>query len=157
MADQIPRIKSKRQVLRLKTPHLCLQTLMVSLLMLALSICSVQTATCPSSVPSSAATITEQCSFSVYTSTNTFGVAVGPVSNSLYYLHYLPSPDNAVVRKVDASGSQAWVASFALYPIRKSLSVDTTEQSLYLASFLNPLEVLRLLTSDGSIVTQHQL
>ena len=110
MADQIPKIKSKRQVLQLKSPHLCLQTLMVGLWVLAASICSIQTATCPPSVPSStAATTTEQCtfdlhfddlkydfllssifsSFSGYTNTYTDGVVVGPVSNSLYYFYWL--------------------------------------------------------------------
>ena len=109
MADRIPKIKSREQVLRLKPPYLCLQTMMVSLFMLTASISSVQTATCPPSVPSSAATTTEQCtfdlhfgdlksdfilssilrSFSGYTYTYTRGVAVGPVSNSLYYLYHL--------------------------------------------------------------------
>ena len=109
MADRIPKIKSREQVLRLKPPHLCLQTMMVGLFMLAASIFSVQTATCPPSVPCSAATTTEQCtfdlhfvylksdfilssifsSFSTYTYTYTRGVAVGPVSNSLYYLYHL--------------------------------------------------------------------
>ena len=109
MADQIPKIKSKRQVLQLKPPRILLQTIMMGLFMLASSICSVQTATCPSSIPSSAATTTEQytfdlyfgdlefkfilssifSSFSTYTSTRTYGIAAGPVSNSLYYLYLL--------------------------------------------------------------------
>ena len=109
MADQILKIKSNRQVLQLKPPRIFLQTIMVGLFMLASSICSVQTATCPSSIPSSAATTTEQCtfdlyfddlefnfilssifsSFSTYTYTYTGGIAVGPVSNSLYYLYLL--------------------------------------------------------------------
>ena len=157
MADQIPRIKSKRQILQLKPLRLCRKTLIVSLFMLALRICSAQTVTCPTSVPSSAATTTEQSSFTGYT-TNTYGVAVGPVSNSLYYLYYLVTPsDNAAVRRVDASGNQTWVASFAFYPISKSLSVDAAEQSVYLASKNNPLVVLKLDASGGSIVSQHQL
>ena len=109
MADQIPKIKSNRQVLQLKPPRIFLQTIMMGLFMLASSIYSVQTATCPSSIPSSAATTTEQCtfdlyfddlefkfilssilrSFSGYTYTYTDGIAVGPVSNSLYYLYFL--------------------------------------------------------------------
>ena len=117
MADQIPKIKFKRQVLSLKPPHLCLQTLMVGLWVLAASICSVQAATCPSSVPSSAATTTEKCTFDLhfgdlksdfilssilrsfpgYTYTYTAGVAVGPVSNSLYYLYYLQSERRDVI------------------------------------------------------------
>ena len=145
MADQISKIKFKRQVLQLKPPRLCLQTLMVCLFMLALSICSVQTATCPPSVPSSAATTTEQYSFLGYTTTQTYGIAVGPVSNSLYYLYFLYSslsPSyNSAVRKVDASGSQTWMASFTFYSIVKSLSVDAAEQSLYVASSTSTLMV----------------
>ena len=156
MADQISKIKYKRQVLQLKPHGLCLQTLMVCLWVLAASISSVQTATCPSSVPLSAATTTEQCSFTGYTSTKIYGIAVGPASNSLYYLYALSS-SSAAVRKVDASGSQTWVASFAFFPILKGLSVDAAEQGLYFASATNPLVVLKLLTSSGSIISQHQL
>ena len=107
MADQIPKIKSKRQVLQLKPPHLCFQMLTVGLLVLAASICSIQTATCPSLVPSIAAKITEQCtfdlnlddlysdfipnsilrSFSGYAYTQTSGIVVGSISNSLYYMY----------------------------------------------------------------------
>ena len=66
MDDQIPRIKSKRQVLQFKPSCLWLQTLMVGLCVLAASICSVETATCPPLVPSSAAIITEQCTLNLY-------------------------------------------------------------------------------------------
>ena len=66
MENQIPKIKSKRQVLHSKPPHLSLQTLILGLLVLALSICSIQTAICPPSVPSSAAMTTEQCTFDLY-------------------------------------------------------------------------------------------
>ena len=155
MADQKPKIKFKRQVLQLKPSRLYLQTLIMGLWVLAASISSVQTATCSSSVPSSAATTTELCNFS--TTTYTFGIVVGPVSNSLYYLYALSSPNGSVVRKVDVSGSQTWMASFAFWPIIKSLSVDANEQSVYLESFTNPLVVLKLAASDGSIVSQHQL
>ena len=158
MADQIPKIKSKQLVLQLKPPRFCLQSLMVGLFMLALSIYCVQTATCPSSVPFSATTIIEECSYSGFTTTRSYGVAVGPVSSSLYYLVRITTPsDSAAVRKVDASGSQTWMASFAFYPILKSLSVDAAEQSVYLASLVNPIVVIKLAASDGTIATQHEL
>ena len=74
-----------------------------------------------------------------------------------YILSVSSTPsENVAVRKVDASGSQTWMASFAFFPIVKSLSVDAAEQSVYLASLTSPLVVLRLLTSDGSIASQHQ-
>ena len=158
MADQIPRINFNRLILQLKPPCLCFQSLIVGLFMLAWSICSVQTATCPPSVPFSAATTTEQCNFTGYTNTYTFGVTGGPVSNSLYYLYALVSSSNsAAVRRVDASGSQTWMASLAFYPILKSLSVDAQEQSVYLASNTSPLMVLKLTARDGFIVNQHEL
>ena len=81
---------------------------------------------------------------------------MGPVSNSLYYMYCLTLTDS-VVRKVDASGSLTWMASFHFYPISKSLSVDAAEQSVYLASVSDPIVVLKLTASGGSIVSQHQL
>ena len=158
MADQIPRIKLNWRVLKLKPFRFCFQALIVGLCVVAWSICSVKTATCPPSVPTSAATTTEQYSFSGYTDTYTVGVAVSPVSNSLYSLYAIFTTFySAAVRKVDASGSQTWMASFAYYPLPKSLSVDAAEQSLYLVILANPLVVLKLAASDGSIVSRHQL
>ena len=158
MADQIPKFKPKRQVLQLKPLRLCLKTLIVGLWVLALSICSVQTATCPSSVLYSAATTTEQCNFTGYTTTETFGIVGGPVSNSLYYLYRLNLPSySAAIRRVDASGSQTWMASFVFDPIVKSLSVDAAEQSVYLATSTATLGVLKLSTRDGSKVSHHIL
>ena len=63
MADQIQKTKSKAQVLQLKLPRLYLKTFMIGLCVLVASICSVLTATCPFSVPSSAATTTVQSTF----------------------------------------------------------------------------------------------
>ena len=158
MADQTPKIKSNRQVLEFKPSRLCLQTLVVGLCVFYARICLVLSATCPPSVPISSATTTEQCSFSEYTSTQTDGIAVGPVSNSIYYLYRIYiSPSSAAVRKEDASGSQTWMASTESYPIVKSLSVDAAEQSVYLASLTNTLVVIKLSASDGSIVSQHRL
>ena len=158
MANQISRGESKQSFLQSKTSHLCFRICIVGLLMLSLSISLVQTAICPSSVLFSSAIITDQCSFTGFSIAVTNGVVGGPVSNSLYYLHQLTSSsDYAVVRKVDVSGSQTWIASFAFWPIQKSLSVDAAEQSVYLASWVNPLVVLILSSSDGSVVSQHQL
>ena len=152
------RMKSKQQVLQLKSPRLCLQTLMVGLCVLALSIYSVQTATCSASVSSSLATTTERYSFTGSPIVSAFRIVVGPVSNSFYYLYRLFSGSNsAAVRKVDASGSQTWMASFLFNPIVKSLAVDATEQSVYLSVRKTPLIVLKLDASTGALVSQHQL
>ena len=66
MADQIPKIKSKRQVLQMKPRCLFLEALLIGLSVLSENIYSVQTVTCPPSVPISAATTTEQCTFDLY-------------------------------------------------------------------------------------------
>ena len=60
MADQMSRIKYKQPVLQSKPSGLCF-VLMMSLCVLAVNICSVQTATCSSSVPPLTTTTTEQC------------------------------------------------------------------------------------------------
>ena len=152
------KMKPKQSIRQSKTFKLCFRIFITTIFVLTAKISSVKTATCSSSVPSSAAITTEKCSFDGYSTTYTYGVVEGPVSNSLYYLYRLDSGSNsAAVRKVDASGSQTWMASFAFWPILKSLSVDATEQSVYLASNENPLVVLKLLASDGSVVSQHQL
>ena len=113
MADKIPIIKSKRLISQLKPSRFCFQTLIVGLCVLALSICSVLAATCPSSVPPSMEIIVEKCTFDLYfndykfklifssilcsftgyASTQTYGIVGGPVSNSLYYLYYLQSEE----------------------------------------------------------------
>ena len=66
MAEQIPKFKSKRQVLQMKHRCLFLQTLMIGLCVFSGNIYSVQTATCPSSVPISAAITTEQSTIDLY-------------------------------------------------------------------------------------------
>ena len=111
------RMKSKQQVLQLKPPNLCLQTLMVGLCVLALSIYSVQTATCSASVSSSLATATERYTFDLHfsclnfdfifnsilrsftgsTDVRTYRVVAGPVSNSLYYLYRIQSEKKRVI------------------------------------------------------------
>ena len=117
MADQISKTKSKSQFLKMKRPRICLKTLKVGLCMLVASIYSVLTATCPPSVPLSATITSEQCTFDLhfgdlkcnfifsstlrtfsgFSSFETYGVAGGPVSNSLYYLYRLQSEKEEVL------------------------------------------------------------
>ena len=153
MADQIQKTKSKTQVLEFKPPRLNLKTFMIGLCVLVASICSVITATCPST----ASTTTDQCNFTGSPSTYAFGYTIGPVSNNIYYFLHLSPQYKTAIRKVDESGSLTWMASFAFRQIWKSRSVDAAEQSVYIAVFVNILVVLRLATSNGSIVSQHQL
>ena len=61
---------------------------------------------------------------------------------------------STAVRKVNADGSQAWMAALGFSPILKSMTVDTAEQNVYFASGGNPIAVVWLATSNGSIVNQ---
>ena len=155
MAKQISRILSKWWVFEFNTPQLLFQTFMVILFVLIVSISSVETAIWPSPISSSSATTKQQCSISS-TNTETYGVTEGSVSKNLYFL-YLINPSSTAIMRMNASGTQKWLASFAFYPILKSLSVDPSEKNVYLASWTDPLSVLWLDASDGSIVFQKKL
>ena len=115
-------------------------------------ISTIRWSTCPSSSSTSNTITSEQCSFSGYIVTNTRNVVSGPVSASLYYLYSISTPSNWAIRKTNADGSLAWMSALSLWPIIKSLSVDTLEQHVYVASSNNPLDVVRLGTGTGSIV-----
>ena len=130
MARQISWIRSEQQVFQFQISQFLFRTLIFSLFIMTASIPSVRPSICPSSVPASAAMTIEKYTFSSY-STSPFGTIQGPLSNSLYFLYKLSSSIKAAVRKVDASGSQIWVACFGFEPSAKSLSVDAAEQSVY--------------------------
>lgn len=112
---------------------------------------------CPASVSSLSAITEEQFSFTGYSSTTTYAVERGAVSNSLYYSLEINSPKGTVIRRVNADGTQNWLVSFAFESIIKSLSIDSTEQNVYFWSRTNPIVVLRLSASNGAIVSQNQL
>ena len=159
MAKQMSRIQKVWFALKTKTSLLLFKVFIIGLWVFSSSYYLAQAAICPSSVPSSSATIKEQYNFTGYSNVQTYGLVAGPVSSSLYYMYYLSTtPNKVAVRKVDASSSQSWIASFNFWPILKCLSVDLAEQSLYLANNDSTiLTVLRLSTLDGSVVSQHQL
>ena len=109
--------------------------------------------TWPSSNSASNTIASEQYSFTGYTHTATYNSVLGSVSGSLYYLYAIYDGSNHwAIRKVNSDGSFAWMASFSFPPIIKSLSIDTSEQHVYVASNANPLDVLRLGTDTGAIV-----
>ena len=108
--------------------------------------------TCPSSSTISNTITSDQCSFSGYTYTETYNVALGPVSASLYYLYLINAPINWAIRKINPDGSLAWMTALSFQPIMKSLSVDALEQHVYAAGFTIPLDVVRLGAGTGSIV-----
>ena len=58
---------------------------------------------------------------------------------------------------MDSSDSQIWLTSFALDPTVKCLSVDSSEQNVYIASKTDPISVIRLSANDGTIVSRQTL
>ena len=75
---------------------------------------------------------------------------------------YSPSVSSAnihvAVKKVDVTGSINWMASYAFWPVIKSLAIDAAEQSVYFADYEGTnLIVLKLSTTDGAVVSQHKL
>ena len=64
---------------------------------------------------------------------------------------------NTVVRKFNTDNTLAWMSAFTFWPMMKSLSFDSNEQHVYLASYSSPLIALRLVASTGAIVTAQRL
>ena len=114
-------------------------------------------ATCSSSSSSSLAITSKQETFSGYTSTSTFNVIYGSVSGSLYYLYNLLSNSYSVLRRVNASNSLVWMVGYQFYSLAKSLSIDSSEQYLYLLTRTTPIDWLQLQASDGSFVSSQRL
>ena len=142
MAEIISRISSKRPTTHHSPSSVYLKIFILALCLLAINIPMVQTTICPNSVPSSASKTTEKFTFSGSTSTYVFGVIGDPVSNSLYYLYGITiTTVRTVLQKVDASGSQTWLASFVFQSCMKSLSLDEAKQNVYLASSTSSLAV----------------
>ena len=109
--------------------------------------------TCSASNSNSYLITSNQYSFTGYTITKAYNMASGPISSSLYYSYslYLSSYYTAI-RKINQDGSLAWMAALSIIPIQKSLTVDALEQYVYVSYSNNPLIVIRLAASTGSIV-----
>ena len=114
-------------------------------------------ATCPSSISSSTAITIEQFTVSEYTPSE-LGLVVDSVSNSIYVLNWIHSYTNhiAIVRKLNASGSQNWITAFGDYFSKGRLSVDTAEKYVYLATYSSSLLVTRYSASSGAIMDHHR-
>ena len=129
---------------------------MLVVLMLACIIPFCYWSTCPSFNSNSFKITSEECSFSGYTTTKAYNVVYGPVSFSLYYMYFITTPNGWAIRKVNQDGSLAWMAALSFSPIIKSLTVDSSEQYVYVASYTNPIDVIKLDSSTGSIVDQRR-
>ena len=67
------------------------------------------------------------------------------------------TPDSMVIRKINANNTLEWMASFSFRPIEKSLFIDSIEQCLYIGSYTNPLNILRLSPSTGALLDAQTL
>ena len=56
------------------------------------------------------------------------------------------------IRKINQDGSLAWMAALSLRLIKKSLAVDALELYAFVSYYYNPLIVVRLGATTGSIV-----
>ena len=59
---------------------------------------------------------------------------------------------NAIVR-INPDDSQAWSSSFSFQPVIKGLAVDASEQNVYVSQQNNPLNVLWMYATNGSIAS----
>ena len=125
-------------------------------LMMCSSVCIAST--CPSFIPKTTATTIDQYRISG-SSTYPYKVVSSTVSDNLYYLDYISisnSSLHSVVRKINTSGTQFWQDAFEVNPLKRSLSIDAKELSVYFASSDNPVTVFRLDSSNGDIINQHK-
>ena len=112
--------------------------------------------TCSYSIPNSNVIFTNQARFLGYTNTYTHNIISGPISNSLYYLFYVSTPNNAAIRKLNPDETLDWMVVLAFLPLLKSLSVDPGELYFYVGAVNNPLDVVRMQTSSGGIVSSQR-
>ena len=108
--------------------------------------------------PTDATTIKrEQNSYTGFSSTETYSVKVGLVSNALYYSQKISSPSRMVVRKINQDSSAAWMAVYSADPVSKSLAVDQSETNVYDVYWTSPLHVLRIDATAGTFISAQQL
>ena len=60
-------------------------------------------------------------------------------------------PNNTAIRRMNEDDSLVWMTVISLDPSVKGLSIDPSEQNVYIASSSNPVNVARLQASNGSI------
>ena len=97
----------------------------------------------------------EQSSFTGPTSTQIYGVKIGPVSNSTYLMYGLSS--QTAIRKIYANGTLNWMTGITGATLPKSLSIDAAEQSVYLCLKPNPFITISLSASTGSIISAYAM
>ena len=180
MVKQVNRIKCLCKLLSCTSSIFFRSILIAFLTMLVLNYWMSREATCSSSISSTSAIFTEQYTFrsgfyqfgfnfyyflkwvdysGVTTYARSYGMAVGPVSGSIYSSHFVAMPGTYnIIRKVDSSDSQTWIAAFGYMPALKSIfQMDANEQNLYFTLYNTAMYAVRLSTSTGAPVSFEKL
>ena len=77
---------------------------------------------------------------------------IGVMSNSLYYLEY--SNGYSIIRKTLNDDSVIWIAAFSpTFPQSKSLTIDSSEEFLYVVMISISNHVLKLRTDTGLLIS----
>ena len=79
------------------------------------------------------------------------------IQSKLIIFKYLISSSQTAIRKTDVNGTLIWMAGLTGYPLYKSLSVDVSEQSVYLWRAISPIETIRLDAPTGSIISAYSM
>ena len=127
---------------------------------LILILCSsvIINASWPSTASSSTATNYVSNIFSGYTSCQGSMAVMGPVSMNSYLFSQISSGSaTAAVLRLDLSNNPVWKFGFNMITYQKNLRIDPNEQNLYIMTGGATIDVVRLSTSDGSIVGQYAL
>ena len=98
--------------------------------------------------------------YSFYASSDTsiVGVISGPVSTYNYYVYRIYNPAyRSEIRKLNSNGALIWSTDFQYQSAVKSMTIDSTESTLYLATFTTPVIVVAFKTSDGTIITSYSM
>ena len=128
--------------------------MMLLMLMLYLIWC-IYWNTCSSSVSNIYSLTTNTGSFNGISSSQIYQVVEGPVSLNLYFSYYFSS--DTVIRRIGTDGTLKWMAAIIFGSYGKRMVVDSTEQNLYVWDVGSPLHVVKLQTSDGTIVDARTL
>ena len=110
------------------------------------------------SATQTSAIMSQQYSYTISSDTRTYDALSGPVSNDLYLLDSLFStPNYTVIRRESTSGSQVWMTALNMPPTVKGLSVDPSEQNIYVWKYSTQLDIIRLSSSTGALVSAQNL
>ena len=128
--------------------------------LLILMICSSAfvDASCSSSISPLTATNFISYGYSGYSYCYGLSIVIGPISKDLYISSYLYSDTSYIaIAKLDLSNNPIWQYGFQFSTLVRDLKIDSNEQNAYIRVGDRSYDVIRLSTSDGSIVDQYSL